>query len=302
MKFGEKLQKLRKEKGMSQEELSFQLNVSRQAVSKWENDQGYPETEKMLMIGNIFSVSMDYLLKDQGEERNVDEKGYYASREIVQGYLAKEQQIAKKISLAVFMLICSGLPILLFPQWEDELSVISMIIIACAISIFIWLGFEEDQYKQIRKEPLIFDYDYLIEIKKSYQKKEKKLRILFVLAIASFFLMCIIAMVLEDILHLGSGPHEAIYLFIIAIGVYLIIYVTSIMDSYEPIIDNEEYQKEHNGYGWIYYVTCGTTAIIYVGLGLYYGKEAWGIGWVLIVIAAILTAGLIRVLNKKANL
>ena len=55
MKFGEKLQKLRKEKGMSQEELAARLHVSRQAVSKWENDQGYPETEKMLMIGNIFS-------------------------------------------------------------------------------------------------------------------------------------------------------------------------------------------------------------------------------------------------------
>ena len=50
MKFGEKLQKLRKEKGMSQEELAARLHVSRQAVSKWENDQGYPETEKMLMI------------------------------------------------------------------------------------------------------------------------------------------------------------------------------------------------------------------------------------------------------------
>ena len=69
MKFGEKLQKLRKEKGMSQEELAARLHVSRQAVSKWENDQGYPETEKMLMIGNIFSVTMDYLLKDEGGDQ-----------------------------------------------------------------------------------------------------------------------------------------------------------------------------------------------------------------------------------------
>ena len=90
MKFGEKLQKLRKEKGMSQEELAARLHVSRQAVSKWENDQGYPETEKMLMIGNIFSVTMDYLLKDEGGEQP-QEQGFYASRECVQGYLQEKR-------------------------------------------------------------------------------------------------------------------------------------------------------------------------------------------------------------------
>ena len=43
MTFGEKIQKLRKEAGLSQEEFSYQLGVSRQAVSKWERDNGYPE-------------------------------------------------------------------------------------------------------------------------------------------------------------------------------------------------------------------------------------------------------------------
>ena len=63
MNFGEKLFSLRKEKGLSQEALAEQLNTSRQAVSKWENDQGYPETEKLLMLANLFEVSVDYLLR-----------------------------------------------------------------------------------------------------------------------------------------------------------------------------------------------------------------------------------------------
>lgn len=67
MPFGEKLFKLRKEKGLSQEQLAEQMNTTRQAVSKWENDQGFPETEKLMMLGNIFSVSIDYLLKNSGE-------------------------------------------------------------------------------------------------------------------------------------------------------------------------------------------------------------------------------------------
>ena len=65
MTFGEKLFKLRKEKGLSQEQLAEQMNTTRQAVSKWENDQGFPETEKLMMLGNIFSVSIDYLLKSR---------------------------------------------------------------------------------------------------------------------------------------------------------------------------------------------------------------------------------------------
>ena len=65
MTFSEKLLKLRKGSGMSQEALAEKLNTSRQAVSKWENDQGFPETEKLLMFGNIFDVSVDYLLKEE---------------------------------------------------------------------------------------------------------------------------------------------------------------------------------------------------------------------------------------------
>ena len=45
MTFGERLFKLRKEKGLSQESLAEQLNTTRQAISKWENNQGYPETD-----------------------------------------------------------------------------------------------------------------------------------------------------------------------------------------------------------------------------------------------------------------
>ena len=49
MTFGEKLYKLRKGKGLSQEALAEQLNTTRQAISKWENNQGFPETDKLLI-------------------------------------------------------------------------------------------------------------------------------------------------------------------------------------------------------------------------------------------------------------
>ena len=62
MTFGQKLQLLRKEKGISQEALAAELAVSRQAVSRWELDISLPETENIIKIRNIFNVSFDYLL------------------------------------------------------------------------------------------------------------------------------------------------------------------------------------------------------------------------------------------------
>ena len=68
MPFGEKLQKLRAREGLSQDALSELLNVSRQAVSRWERDGTMPETEKVIRISGCFHVTTDYLLKG-GPER-----------------------------------------------------------------------------------------------------------------------------------------------------------------------------------------------------------------------------------------
>lgn len=65
MKFGDKLIKLRKKNGFSQEDLANKLNVSRQSVSKWESNNTYPETDKIVQICNIFNCSMDDLINDK---------------------------------------------------------------------------------------------------------------------------------------------------------------------------------------------------------------------------------------------
>lgn len=65
MQLSEKIIELRKLNGMTQEELAAICNVSRQSISKWEADIALPETEKLLILGNLFHVSMDVLLKDE---------------------------------------------------------------------------------------------------------------------------------------------------------------------------------------------------------------------------------------------
>lgn len=65
MKFGDKLLGLRKKNGLSQEELAEKLGVSRQSVSKWESNNAYPETDKIVQICNLFNCSMDDLINDE---------------------------------------------------------------------------------------------------------------------------------------------------------------------------------------------------------------------------------------------
>lgn len=69
MELSEKLQELRKEKGLTQEELAEALFVSRTAISKWESGRGVPNIESLKAISKFFSVSIDELLS--GEEKDL---------------------------------------------------------------------------------------------------------------------------------------------------------------------------------------------------------------------------------------
>lgn len=65
MEFNNKLYNLRKQKGLSQEELANRLNVSRQTVSKWEVGDSTPDMEKLIAISDLFEISLDELVLDK---------------------------------------------------------------------------------------------------------------------------------------------------------------------------------------------------------------------------------------------
>ena len=70
---GNKISSCRKKAGMSQEVLATKLNISRQAVSRWETGEAVPDTEKIIQLSKLFHVSTDYLLLDEIEEPLADE-------------------------------------------------------------------------------------------------------------------------------------------------------------------------------------------------------------------------------------
>ena len=65
MSFSENLKQIRRENHLSQEELAELLDVSRQAVSKWEQGQGYPEVEKLLLLSSKLNISLDALMSNE---------------------------------------------------------------------------------------------------------------------------------------------------------------------------------------------------------------------------------------------
>ncbi len=165
MKLGEKIVKLRKERGLSQEALAEQIGTTRQAVSKWENDQGFPETEKLLQLSNVFEVSVDFLLKDEKTDTGIDEKGYYVSREFARGYLANEKKTVLGLGLCFFFWALAGVPWVIFPEnaaWR--MAGMGACVILGILMLVSAIFTEQDRYKILRQEPLLFDYDVLREL------------------------------------------------------------------------------------------------------------------------------------------
>ena len=83
MTLGEKLAKLRKENNYTQEQLAEILDVSRQSVSRWELDIAYPETDKLIKLGELYHCSMDFLIKDEVEDKehaSFNFKNFYFER------------------------------------------------------------------------------------------------------------------------------------------------------------------------------------------------------------------------------
>ena len=102
MSLGNKLAEARKKQNLTQEQLAERLGVTRQAVSRWESDAAYPETDKIVRMAQLLEVSCDYLLQD-----GVDERGKPALSPVTR--LLKQAQ-GKRVKLT-FYEGDSGMPV-----------------------------------------------------------------------------------------------------------------------------------------------------------------------------------------------
>lgn len=106
MEFSEKLQELRKQQGLTQEELAEQLFVSRTAISKWESGRGYPSIDSLKAISQYFSVSVDNLLSSDAILTIAEED--------------KKRQEKRSRTLVFGMLDCSLVLLLVLPFFGEK--------------------------------------------------------------------------------------------------------------------------------------------------------------------------------------
>ncbi|GGF66969.1 hypothetical protein GCM10010912_09930 [Paenibacillus albidus] len=246
MVFGEKIHKLRKEHGLSQEALAEKLDTTRQAVSKWENNQGYPETEKLLMLSTIFEVSVDYLLKESSDNLMESEKGHYVSREMAAGYLLSARKQAKYLAAGFCLLIFSAIPYFLFKHSVSIFIVSCLTIATLGIVSFVVAGTADDKkYRAITKEPLIFDPNTLKELKAQYallKRKHLVFSIIGTICVAVGGLSFAFARKgLLDITAQSMAPYYALCVFLLGIGAYILTNLLATSETYSVLIENDEY-------------------------------------------------------------
>lgn len=176
MILADKLVQLRKKSGMSQEDLAEKMNVSRQAVSKWEGAQSIPDLDKILQLSELYGVTTDYLLKDSVESeefigKDIDTNIRKVTLEEANEFLALRKTASVRIAIATFLCILSVTPLFILgsmselpdkPISENAAGGIGMIIMlvlaAIAIGIYVYTGSQSAKFEFLEKEPFETEY------------------------------------------------------------------------------------------------------------------------------------------------
>ncbi|MDE7229240.1 MAG: helix-turn-helix domain-containing protein [Oscillospiraceae bacterium] len=329
MIFADKLIRLRKKSGMSQEEFAEKMNVSRQAVSKWESAQSVPDLERILKIADMFGVTTDYLLKDDIEDEeftavDYSEKTKKVTLEQANEYLALRKRLAPRIALGVFMCIVSVIPLLLLggaaesgklPISEDLAGsiglIVILIVVAGAVGIFIHSGFQNAPYEFLDNEPFETEYGVsgmVREQQKSYRGTYMKSNVIGTC-------LCILSAVP---LFAGIASENDfllvillnVLIFIVAIAVFFFVTAGVRWASMQRLLKEGDYSDEEKNRSRVN----GTIAAIYwpVVVAIYLAwlflernpKNGDSRSWVVFPVAGVLFAavlGIVHLIQKRKD-
>ena len=322
MKFSEKLKQLRKDKGMSQEDLAFELIVSRQAVSKWESDNAYPETDKLIQIGKLFSVSIDYLLNEEtdhnkNEEMFPQQSFYEVSMAEMKDYLTFKKKFAKMIGIGVMLCILSLLPPLISTEMKqtqriaideillkDALGAAGMfLIVAVGVIIFIIYGIKNAQFNKKYEQELTIKKEDYRNLKTEHQQFHDH----FIIAMASGVFLCIFALIsailIDAIIEKDVYTGGSLFIFV-AIAVYIFIYFGLRESSYQFFLEHEKYQKEKEKEkkteemtDRYFEIVMPIVGVLYCGFGLWTG--IWHPSWIVFPLTAVIILAYAAIKNKQ---
>lgn len=265
MIFADKLIRFRKKSGMSQEELAEKMNVSRQAVSKWEGAQSVPELEKILQLANLFGVTTDYLLKDEleNEEYSKDDdsgKVQKLSLEQANEFLGLRKKAAVRIAVATFMCIIAVIPLLVLGGFSAYRGlsenfaggmgmIILLVLVAGAVGIFIHTDFQNAAYKFLDNEPFEAEYGVVgmvREQQKAFHDKYMRSNIigtcLCILSVIALFAAAISGNELWCVIGLCA------MIFIAGIGVVLFVWAGTRWKAIQKLLKEGDYTDKRKNH------------------------------------------------------
>lgn len=290
MGFSENLQNLRKINQLSQEQLAEQLEVSRQAVSKWESGNGYPEIDKIIMICDLFSCNMDELLRGDIHFVENDER---AAFEI---YDKMQNKFSKCISLGVSIILL-GVTILLYCGDLDEMNPINesygvigvVLLLTCvliAVAIFIASGIQENQLKE--KYPVITNF-YKRETIDAFEKNYMMAMVTGV-SLILFGVISLVFLYGMRVVRDNSTLPVVILMFLVTIAVGIFIYFGIQKDKYDidkyNKINSKDFKKNEKIVDKICGILMLVATIIFLISGLVF--QMWKINWIVYPIGGIL--------------
>lgn len=324
MILAEKIVRLRKQIGWSQEELAEKMNVSRQSVSKWESANSIPDLNKIILLADIFEVSTDYLLKDEVEtsesvSRGSEIKTLQVSLEQTTTYIGNKMSMASLIAKGVFLCVCSPMPLFILMAMAETnyLNINSniaaatgilfiLVMVSIGVSFFIRTNQYENDLTLIEDGPFELTFGVHGALKEKLQKYRATYNLRLSVGI-SLFIFSVIPLLFGSILSGGSGVVLMmlnVMLLMIAIGIYIIVPVSTKYDAYNRLLQEEQFNpgkskltKRAEKLAAFYWPLL---TAIYLGWSLW--SMNWDITWIIWPVGAIFFAalvGLMELLDKE---
>lgn len=332
MILADKIMELRKQAGMSQEELAERMNVSRQSVSKWESAQSTPDLTRILQLSEIFGVSTDTLLKDSIEltaaapadqPDTLEPPLRRVSMAEANEYLRDNQKHALRTACGTALCILSVLPAILLSPGEEAANrlglpaaqsfsalsaVFLFLMIAAGVALFIITGIQMNRYEYLEHEAIDTEYGVSGMVRERRQQHHpcylRELVVGIICCILSVVPAIIFETVFSDSSYKDMLSGVSLFLFIAA-GVFLIIRTSIVEDGFKILLEEGEYSRAEKavdqttmrnvqGIFWL--------LVVAAFLGYSFITNDWARSWIIFPVAGVLSAALaivVRQVTKK---
>ncbi len=324
MILAEKIVRLRKQVGWSQEELAEKMNVSRQSVSKWESTNSIPDLNRIIMLAELFDVSTDFLLKDEYESfdsinESKEPSVIQITMEQALKYVENKVEVSALVTKGVMLCVCSVVPLFFFLAMAqtnrmnitgDTAAAIGVVGILIMVSIGVSFFIKTNQYESDIDVIDNEGFELAYGVHSAIDEKLKKFRVTYNRRLSIGIFMFIISFVpLMFVSIFVSGSDMVLMMLIvlilmIAAGIYIVAPVSAKYEAYNNILidSSVETKKSRRTKKTEKLAAFYWPLLTAVFLGWSLWTMNWDVTWIVWPVGAVLFAalvGLMELLDKE---